>query len=435
MNVVPIWNAGVALAIGVLLGSAVLARRGLGWRPLDVLVRALLGLALVASFTEHVVLGVALVVAIAWAVPRERAIADDVPPPLPRLALGAIAVVALVAALRPPVPLFWDESVWLSKARVACEGPLALMARATDPSSDLMPRGYPIVAAVLEASFALGDPSLSSLVAGGSALVIASFALFALLLSRGPGERASLILLAATPLVWVHLRSVQLDLPVGLLAAALFLAIERASKADPIGLPAAITAALLLGIKDEGLACAFAVAAAFFVTEGRASRASRASLIACGALALSVATFRLELFRAGSGNDDHSLGVTALGVIPDLAREALRHAVDVETWGIVPPVVLAAAVLALFRSATRNARAAALALLFTVAALALALVLGPEDVRDFALEGTLLNRLGLELLPLGAVLVPRVMLGERFSEAAPSSSGSPRSPSPRPAPS
>ncbi len=411
MSVVPVWRALAALGIGAVLGGAVLSRAGLRWGAAETLVRALLGLALAAAFTVHVALGLALTLAVVWLTARERgAMPETAATPIPRLAFAATAAVGVVAALRPPVPLFWDESVWLSKARVACDGPVELMARALDPHSVLVPRGYSVVAAVLEASFAIGDPDLPSLVAGGAALVIACFALFALLLARGASsrdERATLLVLAATPLAWVHVQSVQLDLPIGLLTASLVLAIERAERLDRIGLPAAMTAALLLGIKDEGLACALAVLAAVLLTSARRGAGRRAALASCAALALSTITYRLELWAAGSQNDDHSFVDLAASEIPGLAREALRHAVDVDTWGIVPPIALAAAVLA-FRPATREAaRTAALALLFVFAGLALALLVGPPQVRAFALEGTLLNRLGLELLPLAAVLVPR----------------------------
>lgn len=421
MSVVPLWTALVALVLGGLLGSAVLARSGLRWGPAELLVRALLGMALVAASTVHLALGAALALATVGLTWRERAAVAPERRPLPTLALGATGFVTAVAALRPPVPLFWDESVWLTKARIACDGPAELMARALDPGSDLAPRGYPIIAAVIEASFALGDASLSSLVAGGTALVIVSFALFALLLARGASsldERATLFVLAATPLCWVHVRSVQLDLPVGLLTAALFLAIERAAKSDPLGLPAAITAALLLGIKDEGLACVLAVAAAFLVSERRGPRA-RAALAACGAVGLEAATYRLRLWLAGSTNDDHTFDQLMPSAIPDLAREALRHAVDVETWGIVPPLALAAVVLAFTRSAPPGARPAALALVLCSAGLALALLVGPSQVREFALEGTLLNRLGLEVLPLAAVLAPRVLLADAAPAVSP----------------
>jgi hypothetical protein len=414
--IVPVWSALAALLVGGVVGGLVLARSGLGWGPAEVTVRGLLGVSLAAAFTVHLALGAAIAIATFWLTSRAAAASREDPvPPLPRLALGANALVTAVAALRPTVPLFWDESVWLTKARVACEGPFELMARAVDPASDLVPRGYPIVAAVLEASFALGDPSLSALVGGGAALVILSFALFALLLARGPSPRdhvATLFVLAVTPLAWVHLRSVQLDLPVGLLTAALFLAIERSGKGDPIGLPAAITAALLLGIKDEGLASTIAVAAAVLSTEARASPAGRTAWLAAGALALSSATYRLELWFAGSTNDDHSLGEVSMVAIPDLARETFRHAVDLQTWGVVPPLALAAVVLALRRAAPTRVRTAALAIVFTASALGLALLIGPSQVRDFALEGTLLNRLGLELLPLAAILIPRVFLSD-----------------------
>ena len=286
------------------------------------------------------------------------------------------------------------------------------MERALDPQSELVPRGYPVIAAVLEACFAMRDDSLASLVSGGTALVVAVLALYVLLLDRGAAsafeERATLVVLACTPLAWVHLRSVQLDLPIGLLVGALVLAIERADQNDRLGIPAAVVAALLLGIKDEGLSAALAVAIALG-TWGASPRARRAAWLAFASLASAVIVFRVRLLLAGSANDDHTLGTATPGAIVPLLGDALRDASDLQTWGLVPSIALAACLVALRPGTPDRARKLALLLALHSLGLLVALVVGPQQVRDFAFEGTLLDRLGLQLLPTAALLIPRLV--------------------------
>lgn len=422
----------VSLFLGMVVGGAVLYGAGVGVSAASLLVRALLGLTLLAELVIHPALGIALALVLVAATWRSHASSSPVPDRIPFITssgAAALLVAIIAAVLRPPVPIFWDESVWLGKARVACEGGAVLMERVLDPQSVLVPRGYPIVAAVLEACFALRDDSLASLVAGGTALVLVSLALYVLLLGRAAEssfeERATLVVLALTPLAWVHLRSVQLDLPEGLLVAALVLAVERAERGDRLGLPAAVTAALLLGIKDEGLAGALAVAIALG-TRGATPLARRAAWTAFGSLAISMLVFRVRLHVAGSANDDHTLGALSPRFVLDLLRDGARDASDMQTWGLVPAVSLAACIATLSRDAPSRARRVALVIVLHALGLALALVLGPQQVRDFALEGTLLDRLGLELLPSAALLIPRLLPAPVLEEPrTPSTADSP----------
>jgi hypothetical protein len=410
--VIALGGAFIALALGAIGGAALLLRAGVDHSAASWLVRALLGLALLAEAVVHPALAItiaALVVALTWRGPTsERA------PWITSAGIAALLVAGAAALSRSPVPVFWDESVWLAKARVACEGGAALMTQALDPQSTLVPRGYPVIAAVLEACFAMGHDDLASLVGGGTALVLCALALFVLLLGRAAEtpfeERASLAVLAFTPFVWVHLRSVQLDLPIGLCTAALVLAIERAAANDRLGLPAAVTAALWLGMKDEGLAAALAVALVLGARHA-SPLARRAAWGAFGALAISVLVYRFRLHVAGSANDDHSFGDFTPRIVLDALRIGARDASDIETWGLAPAVALAACVAAAMRSASTRARRIAMVLALHALFLLVALVIGPEQVRDFAREGTLIDRLGLQLLPTAALLIPRAMAG------------------------
>lgn len=414
MSVVPIFGALVALALGLVGGGVVLFRARVGVSAAAILVRALLGLVMLAELVVHPALGVGLALVLALVTWQGRGVpeTEDRAPTATFTGVAAILVASAVAILRPPAPIFWDESVWLAKARVACEGGAVLIERALDPHSELAPRGYPIIGAVLEACFALRDDSLASLVGGGTALVLSVLALHALLLGRAAAsvfeERATWLVLACTPLVWVHLRSVQLDLPLGLLVAALVLAIERADAGDRVGVPAAVTIALLLGIKDEGIVGALAVALALG-TRGASVRARQAAWIAFACLAASVAVFRLRLHLVGSANDDHSPGAVAFGAVLPLLGDALRDASDLQTWGLVPSVALAACLVTLRSATSDRARSVARVLVLFALGLLAALVIGPPQVRDFAFEGTLLDRMGLELLPTAALLIPRLV--------------------------
>jgi hypothetical protein len=287
-----------------------------------------------------------------------------------------------------------------------------------------VPRGYPVIAAVIEAAFAMGDPSLASLVGGGSALVLACFALYVVLLARA-GTRfeqgATLFVLAAAPLAWAHMRSVQLDLPAGLLLGSLVLGIELAGRGDRIGAPAAMAAALLVGIKDEGAVLALAAAIGASLPGAHAS-ARRAAWLAAISMGLVVGVFRARLAMAGSANDDHSLGTPTLEAALPVLREVARMAIDVRTWGLVPPVALAAVLVSLAGRGPAPMRTRPLAATIMLATLFLlaAIVLGPQQVRDFALDGTLLNRLGIQLLPAAALLIPRLLAPAAAAPRTPS---------------
>jgi hypothetical protein len=207
--------------------------------------------------------------------------------------------------------------------------------------------------------------------------------------------------LLAAPLVLVHVRSIYVDLPVGLLALALLGHLVR----QGAGLaPVAVAlAAVLPALKDEGLAHALAAtAAAGVVGRGRAG-AWRLWLPGVVALA-STGVWRWLAWAHGVENVDHSLVSPLWSWAPTLGRLLVLHAADVWTWGVFWPVVLAVAVASCAGPEDRAVRG------FLVAALGLlglALLTGPERVRVFAENGTLVNRMLVQLWPAAAVLVWR----------------------------
>jgi hypothetical protein len=325
---------------------------------------------------------------------------------LPLVALGALVAIALA---RPAAPTYWDELVWLSKARVAALDPLSFARVALSAESPLVPRGYPIAAPLLAASFALFDGATSSLLAGQLALALGAMAGFVLALARldaveARGRRLAmtLLVLGATPMFWVHWQSGYLDLPIGLLAATLLVALRLDAMGDGIGRPLAVASALLLvGLKDEGVAHALAVIVAHqWAIGGRRG----ASLLALACALLAWGSLRIALVAHGGAPEDHAVSGLALGFLPSMSRFAAAHAVDTVSWGATPWLALAAALVAT-RASEPGVRATGVALLLAALGLGAAILLGPDRVREFARAGTLLGRMGVQLLPLGALLV------------------------------
>jgi hypothetical protein len=392
--VLALLGALLTLALATAGGGLVLLRARLGFGPVDMLVRALLGLALLASFHVHPAVGLTLASLIAAATWRghglEDAVLEDARRPTGAV-LGAILVVAVAALLRPAVPIFTSDTSIVALARAISAG-------------DALPRAdRSLVLPVITSALALGSETTTALSVAGSVFVVACFALFALLVARtaeGRFEEAlPFVVLATVPLAWVHVRGLSAPLAAGLLAASMALATVCAGKGDRLGAPAAITSALLLAMVDEGAVLAIAVALA--LTFGRPQRdAHRAALLAVMALGLAAVAERWGAPRTRLTDVDPR--ATAA-----LAREAVRHATDLQTWGVVPAIGFAALVAALRPAAREEQRLPARAIVLALAMMLVVLVVAPFELRERALTGGLLNRLGLELLPLGAVLIAR----------------------------
>jgi hypothetical protein len=88
--------------------------------------------------------------------------------------------------------------------------------------------------------------------------------------------------------------------------------------------------------------------------------------------------------------------------VPTFGALLLRHAFDGWTWG-----VFWAAVVGVMTTRAGRAEASGLrwALGVNLVVMAAALVLGPERVRVFAENGTLVNRLLLQLWPTAALVL------------------------------
>ncbi|MBL8955154.1 MAG: hypothetical protein JNK82_30535 [Myxococcaceae bacterium] len=342
------------------------------------------------------VLLAALAAAALWARPAAPA-----PPaaPLPWLALAGLAAATLA---RPWVPTQWDELVWLGKARLGAAGFDAVVDASLDPAQHLIPAGYPTLWPAAVGWLSLGRDGLTTQTLAASLLVIVTAA--AALEAWWPHVRSrpagALPLAAAAlgaPLVWVHLRSVYLDLPLGLLGLALLGTLLGAERRAP--LTALAFAVVLAGFKDEGVVHALAASIGAIVVSQRPSRSL--ALAAPAGLAVAVAlSWRALAASAGTPGADHALGAPLLAWLPQLARLVWLHATDVVTWGVFWPVAL----VALARpTAEREVRSLKWLVAGYAAALSAGLVFGSERMRAFAENGTLLDRLLVQAWPAAAL--------------------------------
>jgi|GEM_PF-2322548 len=408
-----LWLALGAVSLAALVGWIVDRISGAPLRdrsPLAWLTFITHGLAALTATAMHPLLGV---VALAALVMWSRRSGTGLPEGTPSgPAIAVIAVVGVVITLQPPVPMAWDELVWLARARVGAEGPLALAARSLDPHGGLTPAGYPIGAGVLQAAFAGLDGDLTALTSGTSALVLFAVATFVLVLRRsteiawGP---VALVVMGA-PLMWVHLRTGMLDLPLGLFAAAFAMALLGAGRGDATLVRLAPALAVVMsGLKDEG-AMYVVVIVLGCMGQGSLRRGLRAhaGLAVLVAVAV-VGAWRARLMFAGVSAEHHAAAGFAVGALPDLLRELVRAASDLRDFGASLALVVAAMAMSLLTrrgdDAMASERALSLAWLACIGCTLLALVVGPDAVRSFATSGTLWPRFLVQLVPLGAIVV------------------------------
>ena len=209
--------------------------------------------------------------------------------------------------------------------------------------------------------------------------------------------------MAVTPLVFVHLRSAYANLPVGLLAATCTLRLARSveSGGDAPGdlSIAAMTAAALAGMKDEGMAHVAALVVALIVVKVWKLWAGERLPLAPGIVVLAAAAipfngWRLLLVSHHVIDADHSPSSPDFQCSRRDRPDRPVALADTRSWGALWPIAFACAALVLargntFRSATRLATFAFLA---EGAFLVSAILFGPARVRVFAFEGTLVNR-------------------------------------------
>ena len=315
--------------------------------------------------------------------PRER------PPRLPWAALGLLALLVLA---RPMMPTQWDEFVWLAKARLESLGFGASVAAALDPQAHVIPPGYPPLWPAAVGWLSLGRDELATHVVAGSLLVLLCVATavegVAMALAGARPRAVTLaVLLVSAPFVWVHLRSTYVDLPVGLLAVALLANLLVPSR---LGV-SSVLALVLVAVKDEGIAHVLAASLSAVLV-----RRSPLVLVPAATAVVAATAWRMLAQSHGVVIVDHAFAALQWGWVPTLGRLLALHATDVWTWGVfwaVTPVVL------FLVPGQPLARASRLMLALDLGLLCGALLVGPERVRVFAENGTLLNRLLVQLWP------------------------------------
>ncbi len=309
------------------------------------------------------------------------------------LTLGTLAALMLA---RPWVPTQWDEFVWLAKARIESTGFATAATASLDPAQDLVPSGYPPLWPSLVAWLSLGVDSVSAHVGAASLLLVlcVATALETWWSRLRSGHPLLLIAVLATPFVWVHARSTYLDLPVGLLAVAL---LGLALAEDLV--TATVLAVVLCALKDEGMVHVFAATAAIWVTAPVRSFKLLSLLLVGG---LTAVLWRALLHVHGIANVDHAPTTPLWHWLPQALTLTAFHASDLWSWGVFWSIALA---LSLLPTEDRTLRALRWALAVNLVLSTGALLAGPEQVRVFAQNGTLLNRLLMQWWPVAAVLV------------------------------
>jgi hypothetical protein len=383
-------------------------------------------LALVTLIGSYLVFAIPTLAAIAaaglvtLALQRARASPGEEPrqPRAPLAALAVTSLAFLVAMLvdRPSTPCFWDAFVWLAKARYAARGLGGLVTGGLHTTlPPFIPTGYPLLEPLTVAMLAGFSPRPEAVVAGAVGLEILATSLF--LCAIADDERASqacraarlaavALTLLTSPLVVVHLRSSYVDLPLGLLVGALAVLLRR----PRAGVGCAVVSVAAAALKDEGMVhvAAITLVGTFYGLVVARDRALARRSIACGLCATAVmAAWHLRLRTSGITNVDHSLSLPDWHRLRPLAGAALEHLFEFRSWGALAVLGVGGigAVVIKPRSAPVDAVWFAILLLADALVLFVALLATSGRVMEFAMEGTLLNRLAMQLAPLVALLI------------------------------
>ncbi|MDB4941962.1 MAG: hypothetical protein JWP97_1496 [Labilithrix sp.] len=379
-----------------------------------------------------VVAGVTLVALLALRL-RRKARVDAVAVPAPEaaspwLVAGVIAAVAAVVALRPAVVMYWDEYVWLAKARLGSPDPRALVEEALELGTNVVPVAYPLLHPLAVASLAGFSSAQSAVVAGAEALTICCAATFVLTAIEASATRRALALAAGlglAPLVMIHLRSAYVDLETGMLTAALALMLERRRTRS-----AAILALAVVGLKDEGIAHVLAMTVPAGLLHWRSTRrAPREAIVVFGVALVSFAAWHLRVVVSGVGQSDHAMGLPQLSRLSLVLSLLARQATDITSWGplwiVVAGLVLARVLGFVKLGEQAGTRLAGLALQATF--LFGAIASGNDRVASFAASGTLVPRLLVQLAPMAVLVLTAVLTTPALSgrAAPPPAPGSP----------
>jgi hypothetical protein len=328
-----------------------------------------------------------------------------------RRALAAVGLfLMLVLATSPRVPYEWDAaSTWIARAeqeRVAPGTLLASMQRPGDwpllmPSLGL--HTYPIGHAIVVGTIARWlPPTVSAKRAAdlwlGALLLFLLWQLHATVdPEAGLLDLLPTLLIFACPFVVVHLRSGYADLFVGVLAAIVSALALRLTEAPTRGrwLAWAVAASLLCQVKVDGVVLLVASSTTVMMLAALRRRWSWRVAAAHALMPiLNVAGWwwlLRHLFGPGMPASTRALGAPSLAHGARFAYEAARHLLDVDTWGWTWGLLVG---LAIARSNLRWGCSVAVAMgLYGAAHL-----IGPTQMTDFLVVGTVMNRLLLQVL-------------------------------------
>jgi hypothetical protein len=421
--VIPLWRplivaTGAALvAIPIDRHARLLPRGGVVRWPLLALAT------LVGCYLFFAIPWLALLVAVGLGgvvlVRRRRLVAEEpAPSRVPRGALVMTGVAFLAVTLfdRAATPYFWDAFVWLAKARYAAGGLEGLIAGGLQTTlPPFIPSGYPLLEPLMVALLGGLSSRPEFVVAGAIGLELLITVLYLSAVADDerltPRDRATrlatvTVVLLASPLVLVHLRSSYVDLPLGLLVGAFAVLLGRPGA----GVASAVVAVAAVALKDEGMVHVAAITLVG-VADGLARQRDAALVrraIASGLCAATVmAAWHLRLDLSGIANADHALSLPDWHRLRMLAGCALAHLLEFQSWGALAVLgvggIMAVAIKP--RSAPRAALWYGSLLLADAIVLFVALLATPERVMEFVTGGTLLNRLAMQLAPLTALLV------------------------------
>lgn len=325
----------------------------------------------------------------------------------------SVGVVGVVIIARPWFPTSWDEFVWLAKARFESLEFGAGVRAALDANSHLVPAGYPPLWPAAVGWISLGEDRLETHVIAAALLVLLCVATAAEawvpLLRESLKWPVALAVGIAAPFVWVHARLVYVDLPIGLLGLAVlgFLLTDRLALA-------CVVAVSMAGFKDEGLAHVLAATLGALAVKGF-KKTSLPWLMPAFLAGVAVVTWRWLLAKHGVVVVDHALSTPAFSWASTFGALMLNHAADLSTWGVFWAVSLG---VFLSAAATDESRALRWSLLAGFGFVAVALFFGPERVRVFAENGTLINRLLIQLWPTAAVMISVKLTNSPTADAA-----------------
>ncbi len=334
-------------------------------------------------------------------------------------ARGTLFVIGLLVlgtlASQPGVPYEWDAaSHWTPGAEIERESPGRILRMMRTPADwglllpDLGTHTYPVGHPMVVGALArLLPEEVSAIRASGVWLAMLAVLLLVQIARRLPADAGAAVvvptaLVLLSPFAIVHWRSGYPDIAVGLLGALLVLAMDAAIERPRAWrlLWMAVVATLLLQTKQDGAVICLAAGAAVLVARGSSDargnhRLARWLTLGLWAIVSVInvagwAWLLRELLGPNMPPAPRTFAGVAFPVAPAFAFHVVRHALDVSSWGIVWPLLVA---VAIWRRDWRwPVFAATVLVVYGVIHMA-----APPQMMVFVRDGMVMNRLLLQL--------------------------------------